>query len=220
VFDFVPKSVYTGAMDQAGKNGGKRPGAGRPKKFAAYDEPTTRIRVPVSLTDDIYRFISSDTRIPLFSSVAPAGFVSPADDFIETTFTVKELVEYFMQRPAATFLVRISGWSMKDAGINDGSIVICDRGLDPSDGDVVLASIDGQVTCKRLRLVDDTVILAPENEEFQAVVVPQLSDLVVWGVVTGNFNMHRNANAGKGKPKKVSRIKVGATGSPMKKASQ
>lgn len=201
-------------MERAGQNGGKRPGAGRPRKFAGYEEPTTRIRVPVSLTDDVYRFIASDVRIPLFASLAPAGFVSPADDFIETTFTVKELVEYFMQRPAATFLVRISGWSMKNAGINDGSIVICDRGLDPTDGDVVLASIDGHVTCKRLRLINETVVLAPENEEFQPVVVPQLSDLVVWGVVTGNFNVHRNANASKGKQRKVSRIKVNATGSP------
>ncbi|WP_138085696.1 LexA family protein [Phragmitibacter flavus] len=200
-------------MERSNKLGGKRDGAGRPRKFAQYEEPTTRIRVPVSLTDDIYRFISSDIRIPLFSSVAPAGFVSPADDFIETTFTVKELVEYFMQRPAATFLVRISGWSMKNAGINDGSIVICDRGLDPADGDVVLASVDGQVTCKRLRLEGETVVLCPDNEEFEPVIVGALSDLVVWGVVTGNFNMHRNANGSKGKGKKMSRIKMGATGS-------
>lgn len=207
-------------MDSRGPNGGRRPGAGRPKKFAHYDEPTVRIRVPVSLTEDVERFLSSDVRIPLFASTAPAGFVSPADDFIETTFTVKELVEYFMQRPAATFLVRISGWSMKNAGINDGSIVICDRGLDPADGDVVLASIDGQVTCKRLRLLDGKVILAPENEEFQPVVIPQQSDLVVWGVVTGNFNMHRNANASKGKPKKVSQLKAGANGSKVSAQSK
>ena len=189
------------------KNGGIRPGAGRPKKFAQYDENTTRIRIPASLVDDVHRFLGSEIQIPFFSSRAPAGFVSPADDFIETTFTVKELVDYFMQRPAATFLVRIAGWSMKNAGINDGAIVICDRGLEASDGDVVLASIDGQVTCKRLRITKDMVILAPENEEFEPIVVPELSDLVVWGVVTGNFNMHRNANNAKPMKKNSARLK-------------
>lgn len=188
-------------------HGGKRHGAGRPRKFAQYKGKTRQIRVPEELADNIIEFVNPNVQIPLFSSVAPAGFVSPADDFIETTFTVKELVDYFMQRPAATFLVRISGWSMKNAGINDGAIVICDRSLDPVDGDVVLASVDGQVTCKRLRVSKDMIILAAENEEFEPIVVPEMSDLVVWGVVTGNFNMHRNATA---KPKKVSgRLKSG-----------
>jgi DNA polymerase V len=190
-------------MSSIVKQGGKRPGAGRPKRFSGYEEPTARIRVPVSVVDDVYNFIGSETRITLYGSHAPAGFVSPADDYVETTFTVKELVEYFMQRPAATFLVRISGWSMKNAGINDGSIVICDRGLDPVDGDVVLASIDGQVTCKRLRINKDSVTLAPENDEFPCIEVADLSELVIWGVVTGNFNMHRRANGSKSSAKKL-----------------
>lgn len=197
-------------MKNLAKQGGKRPGAGRPKRFAGYKEPTTQIRVPVSVVDDVYHFLESEVRIPLFSSQAPAGFVSPADDFVETTFTVKELVEYFMQRPAATFLVRISGWSMKNAGINDGCIVICDRGLDPVDGDVVLASIDGQVTCKRLRIHKESVTLVPENEEFPTIEVSGLSELVIWGVVTGNFNMHRRANGSKTKAKKLPRQKTAA----------
>lgn len=192
------------------KNGGKRPGAGRKKKYSQYGGKSAVIRVPEILIEDIFSYVEkADVKIPFFSSNAPAGFVSPADDFIETTFTVKELVDYFMQRPAATFLVRIAGWSMKNAGINDGAIVICDRGLEASDGDVVLASIDGQVTCKRLRITKDMVILAPENDDFEPIVVPELSDLVVWGVVTGNFNMHRNANSAQQAKKKPDRIKSG-----------
>ncbi|NBO19404.1 MAG: DNA polymerase V, partial [Proteobacteria bacterium] len=116
------------------KHGGKRKGAGRPKKFAQYEGKTRRIRVPEEFADNIIEFVNPNVRIPLFASLAPAGFVSPADDFIETTFTVKELIDWFMQRPAATYLAKISGWSMKNAGINDGAIVICDRSLDPVDG--------------------------------------------------------------------------------------
>lgn len=199
--------------------GGKRPGAGRPSKFGTHSGKTKTIRIPAEHAENVIQFINPNIRIPLFASVAPAGFVSPADDFIETTFTVKELVDYFMQRPAATFLVRIAGWSMKNAGINDGAIVICDRSLEPVDGDVVLASIDGEVTCKRLRISKDLIVLAPENEEFEPIIIPELSDFIIWGVVTGNFNMHRNANSAKPSKKIQARIKSGHSLLPSGKST-
>ena len=185
-------------------HGGKRKGAGRPKQ-GNFKGKTKVIRVPEELANNIIEFVNPNVRIPLFASLAPAGFVSPADDFIETTFTVKELIDWFMQRPAATYLAKISGWSMKNAGINDGAIVICDRSLEPIDGDVVLASIDGEVTCKRLRISKDMIVLAPENDEFEPIVVPELREFIVWGVVTGNFNMHRNASM---KPSKRANTRI------------
>ncbi|MBG0738756.1 translesion error-prone DNA polymerase V autoproteolytic subunit [Paeniglutamicibacter antarcticus] len=119
---------------------------------------------------------------PLCSPVAvPAGFPSPAQDY----FTGRiDLNKHLIRDITCTFLVRVSGHSMDGAGIADGDELVVDRSLTPADGNVVVAIIDGELTVKRLRLEHGRVRLAAENPEYPDVVICELSELSIWGVVT------------------------------------
>ena len=119
---------------------------------------------------------------PLVSPVAvPAGFPSPAQDY----FTGRiDLNKHLIKDITSTFLVRVSGHSMVDAGISDGDELVVDRSLEPVDGNVVVAIIDDELTIKRLRLEHGIVKLVAENPDYPDVVVPELAELTIWGVVT------------------------------------
>ncbi|MFO7821003.1 MAG: translesion error-prone DNA polymerase V autoproteolytic subunit [Lentisphaeria bacterium] len=87
--------------------------------------------------------------IPLFLERVSAGFPSPAADFVEQTLDLNELC---VQRPAATFFVRVAGESMIEAGIQPEDILVVDRALKARHGDVVIASVHGEMTVKVLEL--------------------------------------------------------------------
>ena len=78
-----------------------------------------------------------------------AGFPSPAEQYLEPPLDLNELL---VRRPAATYFVRVEGDSMVGAGISDGDLLVVDRSLRPADGDVIIASVDGDFTVKTLRL--------------------------------------------------------------------
>ena len=78
-----------------------------------------------------------------------AGFPSPAEQYLEPPLDLNELL---VRRPAATYFVRVEGDSMVGAGIRDGDLLVVDRSLRPADGDVIIASVDGEFTVKTLRL--------------------------------------------------------------------
>jgi DNA polymerase V len=73
---------------------------------------------------------------------------------------------------------------MVGAGIFDGDLLVVDRSLTPSSGDIVIAVIDTDLTVKRLIKRDGLIILKPENPEFQEIVLKDGQELQVWGVVT------------------------------------
>jgi DNA polymerase V len=125
---------------------------------------------------------ASDLDGPLYSPVAvPAGFPSPAQDY----FTGRiDLNKHLIHDITSTFLVRVSGHSMDGAGISDGDELVVDRSITPADGQVVVAVIDGELTIKRLRLEHGRVRLAAENPDYPDIIVPELSEVSVWGVVT------------------------------------
>jgi DNA polymerase V len=110
-----------------------------------------------------------------------AGFPSPAQDYFDGSL---DLNEHLIRDRTSTFIVRVSGESMTGAGISDGDELVVDRSLTPKDGNVVVAILDGELTVKRLELTPGGVILRAENPEYPPILVPALSDLQVWGVVT------------------------------------
>ena len=79
---------------------------------------------------------------------AVAGFPSPAEQYLEPPLDLNKLL---VKRPAATYFVRVQGDSMEGKGIYDGDLLVVDRSLDPRDGDVVIAAVDGEFTVKTLR---------------------------------------------------------------------
>ena len=66
--------------------------------------------------------------IPLVSERVPAGFPSPADDYVEMGI---DLNEQLIRHPGSTFFLKVSGESMTEAGIHDGDLLVVDRSLDP-----------------------------------------------------------------------------------------
>ncbi|MEZ5525095.1 MAG: translesion error-prone DNA polymerase V autoproteolytic subunit [Pseudomonadales bacterium] len=136
------------------------------------------------------RFISHLTRFnfraPLYSARVQAGFPSPADDYLETTL---DLNEHLIAHPAATFYCRVCGDSMTGVGIFDGDLLIVDRALTPRDGDVVLAVLDGELTCKILDLRGRRLLAA--NRRYAPVTIPEGSHFEVEGVVISSVRRHR-----------------------------
>ncbi|KFF58374.1 peptidase S24 [Cryobacterium sp. MLB-32] len=122
----------------------------------------------------------------VFAQFAPesvhAGFPSPATGYYNGPV---DLNRHLMTDPTATFIVRVSGDSMIGAGIWDGDEIIVDRSLNARDGSVVVAVVDTELTVKRLRLdPDGSVRLVPENSAYPEIVLEEMSELVIWGVVT------------------------------------
>ena len=110
-----------------------------------------------------------------------AGFPSPAQDYYDGPI---DLNAHLIKDPTSTFVIRIAGDSMSGAGIADGDEVIVDRSITPRDGHVVIAVVDGELTVKRLRQHSGGVILGADNPAYPDIRVAELSDLVIWGVVT------------------------------------
>jgi DNA polymerase V len=118
--------------------------------------------------------------LPLFLESVSAGFPSPADDYLEGRI---DLNEFLIINPAATFLVRVTGDSMNDAGIYSGDILIVDRSLTPKDNNIIIAVIDSELTVKRLRLIKNKFYLHPENIKYKPIEITEQMNFEVWGVV-------------------------------------
>lgn len=127
--------------------------------------------------------------LPLLGRLVPAGFPSPADDYLEGEI---DLNAYLVERPAATYFVRVSGPSMEGARIFDGDIMAVDRSLEPVPGDVVVAVCNGEMTIKRLRkLQDGRMVLAAEHPDYPPLIICEENPAEIWGVVLGSVRKLR-----------------------------
>jgi DNA polymerase V len=121
-------------------------------------------------------------KCPLIGTRVPAGFPSPAQDYIEDLL---DLNEYLIAHPAATYFIRVEGNSMLNAGIHSGDILIVDRALEATSNKVVIAILDGELTVKRL-MIDQhgNYLLLAENKDYQPIRINQDIQFSIWGVVT------------------------------------
>ncbi|MBP6818366.1 MAG: translesion error-prone DNA polymerase V autoproteolytic subunit [Ferrovibrio sp.] len=123
--------------------------------------------------------LPSATTLPLLLATVPAGFPSPAADYEEGRL---DLTELLIRHPAATFLMRVKGESMRDAGILDGDLLIVDRSIPPVHGHIVVAGIDGDLTVKRLRRQGRRAWLVAANPDFPPIEITDREDAVIFGV--------------------------------------
>lgn len=179
-------------------HGGKRPGAGRKTPASPYGEKTKVVRIPqskVTLVKDwlkaqaqeeaihtpVYQpEVKTQVALNLYSHKVVAGFPSPADDNIEDTI---DLNEHFIRKPDTSFLVKVQGDSMKNAGIHQGDMLVVDRSINPKDKDIVIAAMDGELTVKRLSIKSTGTWLMPENDDYDPIPVREENELMIWGVV-------------------------------------
>lgn len=163
-------------------SGGKRDGAGRPKGSGKFGVKTQAVRIPSNEVAAVLKLVQHGFyRLPFYQHAISAGFPSPAEDDLEDKLDLNELL---IKRPAATFFLRVSGSSMINAGIHHNDILIVDRSLEPSHGKIVIASVNGELTVKRLRCEGKKMQLVAENESYPPIDITEAMELRFWGVVT------------------------------------
>jgi SOS regulatory protein LexA len=115
-----------------------------------------------------------------------AGFPSPAEEELADTLSLDDLL---IQNREATFLLKVSGDSMSEAGILPGDMVIVDKGQTPKSGDIVIAEVDGAWTMKYLRKRGEYITLLPANPKYKP--IRPKNELKIAGVVTAVVRKYR-----------------------------
>ena len=115
-----------------------------------------------------------------------AGFPSPAEEELADNLSLDDLL---IHNREATFLLKVSGDSMSNAGILPGDMVLVDKGEVPKSGDIVIAEVDGEWTMKYLRKRGENVMLLPANPKYQP--IKPKRELKIAGVVTAVVRKYR-----------------------------
>ena len=123
--------------------------------------------------------------LPMLGTVE-AGWPSPAEEELVDTMT---LDEYLINRRDATYILRVQGESMIDAGIMPGDLLLVERGRDPKDGDIVVAEVDHAWTLKYFRKSKGQIYLAPANKQFRAILPKE--ELKISAVVVGAIRKYK-----------------------------
>lgn len=136
--------------------------------------------------------LSSELELLFADQGIRAGFPSPAQDYMSDSI---DLNQELIRHPATTFYARAVGDSMKGCGIDDGDLLVIDKAIDPREGDIVVAYIDGEFTLKKVKLEPDgsCLWLIPANDEYPPIKVTDENDFLIWGVLTYNIKrqLHR-----------------------------
>lgn len=125
----------------------------------------------------------SSVAVPVVGNVA-AGQPILADQNIEDTIVLSnDIVQ------EGWFLLRVRGDSMINAGILDGDLVLVKPQQDATDGTIVVALLEDEATCKRLRRRDGRIVLEAENPAYEPIVTDSAS---LVGVVRGVMRFMKN----------------------------
>ena len=127
---------------------------------------------------------------PVFLDKVSAGFPSPATDYMENKL---DLNEYLIRHPAATFIVKARVSSMVNADIYSGDLLIVDRSVTPKSNNIVIASIFGDLTVKKLKKKEKSFFLISANDEYPSIEVKEEMECFIWGVVT--YIIHETASS-------------------------
>jgi len=139
---------------------------------------------------DLFSIIKkTQINTPVFLDKVSAGFPSPATDYMENKL---DLNEYLITHPAATFIVKASGSSMVNANIYSGDLLVVDRSITPKNNNIVIASIFGDLTVKKLKKKEKSFFLVSANEEYPNIEVKEEMECFIWGVVT--YIIHETAS--------------------------
>jgi repressor LexA len=96
-----------------------------------------------------------------------AGFPSPAEEELVDTITIDE---FLIANKEATYMLKVSGDSMIDAGIRPGDMVLVERNRNPKEGDIVIAEVDKEWTMKYLKKENGCLVLVPANKKYKTII--------------------------------------------------
>jgi DNA polymerase V len=125
---------------------------------------------------------------PRILAAAGAGFPSPAQDWACESVNLVDLLR--LDR-AASFVFRIEGSSMRDAGIQNDDVVVVDRDTRPSDGHIVIAVVEGGFVCRQLVIRNGVPQLEARNSSAIYPVTIADETVDVWGVVRSSVRDYR-----------------------------
>ena len=94
------------------------------------------------------------------------------------------LKKVLVKNKEATFYAKVSGESMKDAGLNDGDILVIDRSEEVKNNKIAVCYVNGEFTVKRVKIEKDHVYLIPENKKYNPIKITEENEFIVWGIVT------------------------------------
>ena len=136
---------------------------------------TTREKTAGALRFVLPAEVAGRFALPVFSTAVRAGFPSPADDYVEHRLDLNDLVLH----KEATFYAWVKGDSMQDFNIHDGDLLMIDKSLGATVGDIVVAEVEGSFTVKK---VGRGVLLAG-NPAFAPIAINPETGVQIWGVV-------------------------------------
>ncbi len=111
--------------------------------------------------------------------VMTSGFPSPAEDYLNPSIDLnRELIHH----PSSTFFLRVKGHSMTRSGVNNGDLLIVDRSLDPTPGNVVVVLLDGSFTLKRLANNNGLPLLKTDSPGESPIDLSHCNEAQIWGV--------------------------------------
>lgn len=125
---------------------------------------------------------------PLALCSVPAGFASPAQDYVDSSL---DLNEHLVHNKTATFFFHVAGDSMRDENINNGDLLVVDRSINPKHGHIVVATVNGDFTVKKLYRRLGIVELRPANPAYQPIRFSDGEELLIWGVVSATIKQFR-----------------------------
>ena len=122
-------------------------------------------------------------RLPYIHFKIPAGFPSPAMDYMEDRI---DLAAQLAPHPLSTYYCKCEGDSMIDACIPAGAILVVDKSLTAKTGDIVVAYLNGGYTVKYISFQHNKCCLIPANKKkkYPIIEVTAEMEMIVWGVVT------------------------------------
>src|SRR4051812_39618575 len=123
--------------------------------------------------------VKTSITIPFFAGKIPAGFPSPALDYMEERI---DLNKAFIPHPLATFLIQCTGDSMINAFIPPNAYLLVDRSRAAQNGDIVLAVLNGEFTVKFIKKNPHKCWLVPANSKYPETEITPAMDFQVWGV--------------------------------------
>ena len=115
-----------------------------------------------------------------------AGWPSPAEEELQD---VMSLDEYLISNPRSTYLLKVDGDSMVEAGIHEGDLVLVQKNLTPRTGDIVIACVDGEWTLKYFEKIGRKVVLRSANRKYPPL-TPR-KELIVAGVIIANVRKYK-----------------------------
>lgn len=115
-----------------------------------------------------------------------AGFPSPAE---EELVDAMSLDEYLISNPQATYLLKVDGDSMADAGIHPNDLVLVQKNLTPKTGDIVVAQVDGEWTLKYFEKKGRKIYLRAANQKYSTIIPRQ--ELIIAGVVIADVRKYK-----------------------------